>query len=93
MNIIIEIDPERIVERVWDAGDACGDCQYCHGWKEPHGEWLQECRVLEGKGLEHEKCPGFEAEFKLMEGQCAEAIRDVLPDGATLVLKEEKSNG
>lgn len=54
----------KIVERTFDAGDLCADCQYCRTWEEYHGpgmrEPLSECMVMVA-GSEPGNCPGVEA--------------------------------
>lgn len=37
-------------------GKKCAECNFCHTWKEAHGETLSECRALEGDATE---CPAL----------------------------------
>lgn len=57
-----------VVERTWEAGDLCGDCQYCHTWMEHHGPGLNEpvgeCVILDTSG-DYDQCPGVIAWAKL----------------------------
>lgn len=56
-----------VVERTWEAGDLCGDCQYCHTWMEHHGPGLNEpmgeCVILDTSG-DYDQCPGVIAWLK-----------------------------
>jgi hypothetical protein len=56
-----------IVEKTWEAGDLCGDCQYCHTWMEHHGPGLNEpmgeCLVLD-QSMDPAQCPGVVAWLK-----------------------------
>lgn len=49
------------VSAYWETdGKWCGGCRNCHSWKEPHGEILSACDVVEEKAPCRD-CPALNA--------------------------------
>lgn len=60
-----------MMDAVYDAADECGECEYHHCWREPHGETLCECQAKDPRD-----CPGVGYILKNLTDQYERGKKD-----------------